>query len=125
MNEKILRRKVELDNFYKVYLKTLNGHMNLTNRELDVLTGLCKLQSKYTKEGYTDDKLSKMIFSPISREEIRNTIGISSFNLNNIIKSLRDKQYIVKVLNTQVINPRIYVPDTEGLYSINFKIEIQ
>lgn len=124
MNEKILKRKVEQKDFYKVYLKTLNGHMNLTNRELDVLTELCKLQSKFIKEGYEDDKLSKMIFSSLSRETMRNTLEISSFNLNNIIKSLRDKQYITKISGVQVINPRVYVPDTDTTYVISFKIEL-
>lgn len=124
MNEKILRRKVELKDFYKVYLKTLNGHMNLTNRELDVLTELCKLQSKYTKEGYTDNKLSKMIFSSLSREEIRTTLGISSFNLNNIMKSLRDKNYVTKIDNIQIVHPRVYVPDTDSTYIVSFKIEL-
>lgn len=116
MNERILKRKVDTENFYYIYLKTLNGHLSLTNRELGVLVELCKLQAKY------DD--SKLVFSSTSREAIRTQLNISPFNLNNIIKSLRSKKLIITEDKKYYINPKIFVPNTDTEYSINFKIEV-
>lgn len=124
MNEKILKRKVEEKDFYYIYLKTLNGHLALTKRELAVLVELCKTQSKYQSQGYTDSKLSKLIFGSSSREEIRTTLDMSPFNLNNIIKSLKEKKILILEDKRYTINPRLFVSSTDKEYSINFKIEI-
>lgn len=125
MNEKVLKRKVEEKDFYSVYLKTLNGHMSLTNRELEVLVQLCKSQAKYVSEGYDNEKLSKVLFSAISREEIRTLLNISPFNLNNVIKSLRTKGVLITLPTKKyIINPRLFVPSTDKEYTITFKIEI-
>jgi len=112
MNEKIFKRKIDKDNFYYVYFKTLNGHLSLTNRELAVLIELCKLQD------------SNRYFDKESREAIRVKLDISPFNLNNIIKSLKDQKMIMKEDKNYIINPRLYVSTTDNEYSINFKIEI-
>lgn len=112
MNERILKRKVDIDNFYLIYLKTMNGHLSLTNRELAILIELCKLQD------------SNKQFDKESREDIRTRLEISSFNLNNIIKSLKDQKLITKEGKDYVVNSRLFVPSTDKEYSINFKIEI-
>lgn len=124
MNEKILKRKVEVKDFYEVYLKTLNGHLVLTNRELGVLVEICKAQAKYMSNGYENEKLSKVLFSAISREEIRTLLNISPYNLNNIIKTLRSKQVLLDQGNKYIVNPRLFVPSTEKEYTITFKIEV-
>lgn len=125
MNEKVLKRKVEEKDFYHVYLKTLNGHMALTNRELEVLVQLCKSQAKYLAAGYEDEKLSKILFSAISREEIRTLLDISPFNLNNIIKSLRTKGVLMTTNSKKyIINPKLFVPSTDKEYTVTFKIEV-
>ena len=124
MNEKILKRKVEQEDFYLVYLKTLNGHLGLTNRELDVLVQLCKTQASFSDEGYSDEQLSKIVFSSGSRQLIREHLQISPFNLNNIIKVLRAKKILLTVGKRYYINPRIFVSNKDKEYSINFKIEV-
>lgn len=124
MNEKILKRNVEVKDFYYVYLKTLNGHLGLTNRELDVLVEFCKYQASYITEDKTDEEVSKYVFSTGVRQLIRETLQISPFNLNNIIKVLRKKSIFLTVDRKYYINPRIFVLNTEKEYSINFKINI-
>lgn len=123
MNEKILKRKVQKEDFYKIYLKTLNGHLELTSRELDVLIEFCKLQSSYSNEEV--DSNPQLIFGNSPRQEIRTTLGISPYNLNNIIKSLKAKGVLLVKGKSYVINPRLFVPNTDKEYSINFKIEIE
>lgn len=125
MNEKVLKRKVEEKDFYSVYLKTLNGHMALTNRELEVLVELCKSQARYLSAGYDNEKLSKILFSAISREEMRTLLDMSPFNFNNIIKSLRTKGVLLTLSPKKyIINPRLFVPSTDKEYTITFKIEV-
>lgn len=124
MNEKVLKRKVDIDNFYPVYLKTLNGHLALTNRELEVLVELCTIKAKYLDQKLTENELAKLVLGKAAREELRSKLNISPFNLNNIIKSLKDKQVLLANGRKYTINPRLFVPPTDKEYSINFKIEI-
>lgn len=124
MSEKIFKRKINKQDFYKVYLKTLNGHLSLTNRELEVLVELCKIQAQHINKEYSNEQLSKIVFSPSSRKSIRTQLSISPYNLNNIIKVLKAKNVILSIENNYTINPSLFVTDSGEQYSINFKIEI-
>lgn len=124
MNEKTLKRKTTKDDFYSDYLKTMNGHLALTNRELEVLVELCKLQALTLDKDYSPEQLSKQILGSISRKEIRTKLGISPFNLNNIIKILKDKSIIKDTNGKYSIHPMFFVPDTDNEYAINFKLEV-
>lgn len=123
MNNKVYKRKVNKQDFYYIYLKTLNGHLSLTNRELEVLVEICKIQAQNINKGYSDEQLSKIVFSTSSRKLMRSHLNISSFNLNNIIKVLKDKKILLDMDYGYKINPNVFVSDQED-QSINFKIEI-
>lgn len=125
MNEKILKRQVDRENFYHIYLKTLNGHLGLTKKELSVLVEFCKAQASVSKRNISDEEISKYIFSTKVRQLVRENLNISPFNLNNIIKTLRKKKLLItNASRSYMINPRIFVLDNEDEYSINFKIQI-
>lgn len=125
MNEKVLKRKVNKEDFYKVYLKSLNGFLDLTNREFEVLVELCNIQAQNLPLDYTPEQLSKIVFGPTSREIIRTKLSISPYNLNNIIKILKSKKVILITPNRlYYLNPQLYVPLTEQEYSVNYKFEI-
>lgn len=123
MNEKTYRKRVNKEDFYYIYLKTLNGHLSLTNRELEVLVELCKLQNQNINKGYSDKQLAKQVFGASSRKLVRSHLNISPYNLNNIIKVLKTKRVLLDTEDGYKINPSLYVSDTED-QQINFKIEI-
>lgn len=121
---KILRKKVTRENFYKSYMQCLNGQLKLTPREFEVLVEICNLYALNSKLEYTKEQLSKIVFGPTSREIIRTKLSISPFNLNNVIKTLKTKGIFIISDNHYYVNPNLFVPDTEDEYSIEFKIEI-
>jgi SOS-response transcriptional repressor LexA len=123
--EKILRKKIKKEELYSTYLQCLNGYLKLTNREFEVLVELCNLYAQNSSLNYTKEQLSKTVFGPTSREIIRTKLNISPFNLNNIIKILRNKNIIVSYEDNYYINPSILFPNTESEYNIQFKIEVE
>lgn len=125
MNNKVLKRQVLKQDFYPTYLKALNGFLELTGREFEVLVELCKLQAQYLLLDYSEEQLSTIVFGPTSRKLIRTHLNISPYNLNNILKVLRDKHLIlVNEDKSYRLNPQIFVNNTESEYSINYKFNI-
>lgn len=126
MSEKIFKKTINKEDFYPVYLKTLNGQLALTNRELEVLVELCKLQAQYMNKEYSDEQLSKLVFSSSNRKSISTQLSISPYNFNNIIKTLKAK-YVILPTDSKgyKINKSLFVPDSEEDYSITFKLKIQ
>lgn len=126
MSEKIFKKTINKEDFYPVYLKTLNGQLALTNRELEVLVELCKLQAQYMNKEYSDEQLSKLVFSSSNRKSISTQLSISPYNFNNIIKTLKAK-YVILPTNSKgyKINKSLFVSDSEEDYSITFKLKIQ
>lgn len=125
MQEKILRKKVTKDSFYNSYLKCLNGYLNLTPRELEVLVELCNHQAQNLNINYSPEQLSKLVFGPSSREVIRTKLNISPYNLNNIIKILKGKGIILTTEDKYyILNSQLYIPLTDTEYQVNYKLEV-
>lgn len=125
MNNKVLKRQIKQADFYETYIKALNGFLELTGREFEVLVELCKLQAQYLLLEYSKEQLSTIVFGPTSRKLIRTKLSISPYNLNNILKVLRDKKLIlVDEDKTYHLNPQIFVNNTETEYSINYKFNV-
>lgn len=125
MKDKVLKRRVTKENFYEMYYKALNGYLSLTPREFEILVGFCNIQAQHSNLDYTPEQLSKLIFGPTSREKIRTQLGISPYNLNNVLKVLKSKKIILtREDGTYYISPQIYVPLNETEYSVQFKFEV-
>jgi len=95
-----LQLQVSKENFYSKYYQTINGILKLTNKELAILV----LLSNSKQLGTTD----KELFSSNSRKLIAETLSISKFNLNNYIKSMKDRGIIIKQEKSLAINPAVY-----------------
>lgn len=104
-----LQLQVSKQDFYQKYYQAINGILKLTNKELAILTLLSN--SKF-QLGTTD----KELFSSRSRSQLSQILGISKFNFNNYIKSMKDRNILVKANNTISINPAIY----KDINSIDF-----
>lgn len=126
MNNKTLKKQVTKDNFYSSYLKAMNGYLELTGREFEVLVELCKLQAQYLQLDYSQAQLSALIFGATSRKLIRTHLNISPYNLNNVLKTLRDKKLILIAEDKSYsLNPQLFVNNDELEYTITYKFNIQ
>ena len=108
-----LQLQVSKQDFYRKYYQAINGILKLTNKELVILTAL---SNKKYKLNLND----KDLFSSTSRSEVSQILGISKFNFNNYIKSMRDRSILLKSNNITSINPSIY-KDITSTDSLDFK----
>lgn len=103
------------NDFYKKYYQAINGILKLTNKELSILETLSTLKAK----GYTD----KELFSSKTRSKIANDLGMSKFNFNNYIKTMADRNILIRNGRKLSINNSIYV-DISNSSSIEFLIKL-
>jgi hypothetical protein len=116
VQEVVYNKEIEKAKFYMSYLSILNGILNLTNKEMQVVAGFMELL-------YDATVPVDMVFETPGRKILRDRLGISQFALNNIVKNLKDKRILVLSSNKEdlELNPMINVPK-EGGINITFKL---
>lgn len=122
----ILTRNIERKNFYINFYKALNFILNLSNKELAILSQFAAMRANLPKD-LTSSQLDAMTFSSENRKIVASTLGISIFNLNNYIKSLKTKQILVSNSERKLtINPSIYpnVNEIDSIYSVEYKFKL-
>ena len=109
-----LVKTVNSDNLNYEFLRSLNGILKLTDRELELLTKLIEIDSKFDPTlGY-----SKNITSTENRKMIRKVLGITPDNLSRyltkfkqeglIVKGKSDDEMVVnKILMPEIIKDRV------------------
>lgn len=104
----ILNKKVTRDNYYKTYYSALNGILNLTNKQIDVLSEFSIIKNNLP-DTFTEEQKDIYTFSSSTRLIICEKLGITIYNLNNIIKDLKDKGFILTKNNKDYkINPFLF-----------------
>lgn len=73
------------------FLHALNGILKLTNRELDLMAILIKIDMDYN----TNSNEHKNVASTSNRKLIMNTLGITKDNLSRYLKSFREKGILI------------------------------
>lgn len=121
----ILTRNIERKDFYINFYKSLNFVLNLSNKELAILSHFATMRANLPRE-LTSSQLDAITFSTANRKIIAESLGISIFNLNNYIKSLKTKGLLLNSGRSTTINPRIYVNinTIESVYSNEYKFNI-
>ena len=114
----ILTRTIERKDFYINFYKSLNFVLNLSNKELAILSLFATMQANSPRESIT--------FSSANRKIVSQTLGISIFNLNNYIKSLKIKGLIISENKRLIINPKIWIDinTIDSNYSNEYKFNI-
>lgn len=107
-----LQLQVSNKDFYNKYYQAINGILKLTAKELAILSLLSINKSKL---GITD----KELFSSKNRTIMSQSLGISKFNFNNYIKSMKDRGILLKTNKVMSINPAIY-KDISSINSLDF-----
>lgn len=114
--EVVYNKEIARARFYMSYLSILNGILNLTNKEMQVVAGFMELLEDATVP-------QDMVFETPGRKVLRDRLGISQFALNNIVKNLKDKRILVLTANKEdlELNPMITVPKDRSI-NVTFKL---
>lgn len=82
-----LVKQVNKDELITEFLHTLNGILRLTDRELELMATLIRMDIEYEKEPNTN----KNVANRHNRKWIIENLGITKDNLSRYIKSFKDK----------------------------------
>lgn len=113
------------ENFYNQYYSILNYIFKLSKKELAILSKFSFLRANLPKD-LSAEELDKQTFNNNSRKKVAESLGISIQNLNNYIKVLKRKKFLITVkynVNRTSINPKVYV-DYNNLNDIFIKYQL-
>ena len=110
-----LRKKVSSNSLYTEYVNILNGVLQLSNREVEVLSFLLAI----------DGSGERNINSKSARGAIVQYLGISEPNLSKYLNTLKTKGLIVRdVDNKWVINKYIRPDIVGGILEVTITLDL-
>ncbi len=115
-------KKIQNKNLYKTIINILNGTLEITEREKQVLYVLIQLDMAWSPTFKND---YKNILSTDSRRLIMKETNVHKANLVKYVNKFKTKGLIIK--NAQdgwEINPVIVTPPVGGIVEIAYTIEI-
>lgn len=106
-----LVKSVAKTDLYKEFLKSLNGILDLTDRELELLASFIDLDINTPKL----PNISKNVISTENRKYIKRTLGITPDNLSRYIAKFKNQGILVKGrLEDEVIVNKALIPEIIG-----------
>ena len=94
-----------------LWLTIFQGGVNITSREKDVLSELILSYMMLKEKGLIEPYLSKEVLGTDIRKHVCESLDISTFNLTNILASLKAKGCIF----ADQINPQL-IPERELIF---------
>lgn len=121
--EKIININTKDSKFYRQYLeviKMISPINQLTNREIDVLSELLKMNNKL--KGISDKNKTKIIFDYDSKMEMMSNLkDMSYYSFNNALTKLRKLGIIDK--DNNISKSAMIYPDKVEQITFKFKID--
>lgn len=106
-----LVKGVSKTDLYNEFLKSLNGILDLTDRELQLLSTFIQLDINTPKL----PNISKNVISTENRKYIRKTLGITPDNLSRYITKFKNQGILVKGrVEDEVMVNRALIPEVIG-----------
>ena len=106
------------DQYYDVCLSIIGGVQQLTKQERDILKAMIKVYNEASKDGSViTDLLTRKV-----REQLKNSLRISSSNLNNYIVKLKKKGVIKETTMGFTIIPQLLIPEADVM-DVIFRID--
>ena len=106
-----LVKGVSKTDLYNEFLKSLNGILDLTDRELQLLSTFIQLDINTPKL----PNISKNIISTENRKYIRKTLGITPDNLSRYITKFKNQGILVKGrVEDEVMVNKALIPEVIG-----------
>jgi hypothetical protein len=111
---------VSQEGFCRAYITLMNGSINLTSTEIDILEQYINKYLELKKEGLNGKYLNKILFSLDVRKEIREKLNWEAPYFNNYFKFLKNKKMINKVGEDFELNP-FMIPRKEITFEFDIK----
>lgn len=106
-----LVKSVSKTDLYMEFLKSLNGILQLTNRELELLATFIDLDVNFSKL----PNVSKNVINSQNRKYIKATLGITPDNLSRYIAKFKKQGLLVDgKLEDEVIVNKVLIPELIG-----------
>lgn len=106
-----LVKGVSKTDLYNEFLKSLNGILDLTDRELQLLSTFIQLDINTQKL----PNISKNVISTENRKYIRKTLGITPDNLSRYITKFKNQGILVKGrVEDEVMVNKALIPEVIG-----------
>lgn len=106
-----LVKGVSKTDLYNEFLKSLNGILDLTDRELQLLSTFIQLDINTPKF----PNISKNVISTENRKYIRKTLGITPDNLSRYITKFKNQGILVKGrVEDEVMVNKALIPEVIG-----------
>lgn len=106
---KAYRKRINKQDIYKEYVNILNGLLQLSGKEREVLSLLLELEA--TKPPILGTKQD--LLSTDNRRAIMDKTNINKNNLSKYISVLKGRSILLKDDNGNYVNP-LFVPDVVG-----------
>lgn len=105
---------VNEENVYYRYLAAINGMLNLSSKEMLVLSEFLKYHVEY--------KDPEVAITTVTRKRVQDKFDMSAYNVNNVITSLKKKNALVKQDKSLIITPTIIPKLVNGniIVTMNF-----
>lgn len=109
-------KSVKRSKLYQEYIRSINGLLNLTEKEILVLTEIIQLDVSYVKL----TGIPKNVVDTVNRRYLISKLGISKENLSRMIRILKNKQLLIANSDSgEIIVNRALIPDI-----INDRIQV-
>lgn len=106
-----LVKSVDKANLYTEFLKSLNGILDLTDRELELLGTFIQIDINTPKL----PNISKNVISTENRKYIRKTLGITPDNLSRYITKFKNQGILIKgKIEDEVMVNKALIPEIIG-----------
>jgi hypothetical protein len=118
----MLKRKpitLNTDSITRTWLTLISGLTGFTEREMDVLGVIIDKRESLVEGGMNQPYLSEILMSSSSRKEYCLSLGITEFNLTNLLGSIRKKRGLVTQDGREDVDSRL-LPAEEMV--IKFKV---
>ena len=109
-------KSVKRSKLYQEYIRSINGLLNLTEKEILVLTEIIQLDVSYVKL----TGIPKNVVNTVNCRYLISKLGISKENLSRMIRILKNKQLLIANSDSgEIIVNRALIPDI-----INDRIQV-
>ena len=105
--------------FYYKYLTYIKGMLDLSTKERMVLGEFMKIQEHLVQKEYDTSP-----FSSDNRKLVQKSLKMSSYSVNNYIKTFRVKRVVIGQEDNLIIHKAIIPKVEEGKYTVAFNFTI-
>jgi len=105
------RKQIKPKNKYREFLKVLNGNLHLTDRELEILSLLMKIDEEWVP--VLDGEI-KNVISTDTRKAIMRETRVNKNNLTRYVGMLKEKGLLITTEDNGIVVSPMFMPKETG-----------